>query len=106
MPQTRSCLVRQRSVAWVGVDGKVAPIPIRHFVLHNLRQGFLGRFKAVQVQPLTVGRELLAIMNVEEKARHGCSGTWEPCPLKPGGSLPVPKGIVSQAAHVPRTPIT
>jgi hypothetical protein len=92
------------------VDGKVTPVPVRHFVLYDLGQGFLGlflgRFKVVQVQPLTVGREVLAIMNVEEKARHGYSGTWELCPLKLEGSFPVPKGIVSQAAHVPRTPIT
>jgi hypothetical protein len=42
------------------IDGKVAPVPIRHFVLHNLRQGFLGPgfgcFKVVQIQPFTVGR--------------------------------------------------
>ena len=59
------------------IDGKVAPVPVRHFVLHNLGQGslslFLGRFKVVQVQPFTVGREGLAIMDVEEEARHGDS---------------------------------
>ena len=57
------------------IDGKIAPIPIRHFVLHNVGQGFLGlilgRFKVVQVQPLTVGREVLAIMDVEEKRGMG-----------------------------------
>ena len=34
-------------------------VPIRHFVLHNVGQGFpgliLGRFKVVQVQPRSVG---------------------------------------------------
>ena len=59
------------------IDGKVTPVPVRHFVLHNVGQGFLGlilgRFKAVQVQPYTVGREVLAILDVEEKAWRGDS---------------------------------
>ena len=36
-------------------DMPLRMVPIRHFILHNLRQGFLGlilgRFKVVQVQP-------------------------------------------------------
>jgi hypothetical protein len=92
------------------VDGKVTPVPVRQFVLYDLGQGFLGfflgRFKVVQVQLFTVGRELLAVMNVEEKARHRDCGLREQRPLKLGGSSPVPKGMVSQATHVARTPIT
>jgi hypothetical protein len=60
------------------IDGKVAPIPLRHFVLHDVGESFLGlllgRCKALQFHPLTVGREGLAIMDVEEKVGHGCSG--------------------------------